>query len=61
MIDHNLTTETGVVVLMKSSATPTEWNANCDKVKAANGGNYPPFWFQAVVLSGIAARTLKAC
>lgn len=39
--------------LMKSSQTEAEWNANCNKVKAAFGGVYPSFWYQAIVASGL--------
>ncbi len=44
--------ETEVVELMKSSNSPQEWDANCDKVKAAFGG-YPSFWFPEVIASGL--------
>ena len=46
-----------VVDLMKSSKSETEWNQNCDKVKAACGG-YPDFWYREIVMSGLADRTL---
>ena len=45
-----------VVALMESSTSEAEWNQNCDKVKAACGG-YPPFWFSAILQSGVAKRT----
>ena len=48
--------EQEVVALMKSSKSEAEWNENCDKVKKACG-DYPPFWYSAIVLSGIAATT----
>jgi hypothetical protein len=44
--------EQEVVTLMKSSKSAQEWDANCSKVKAACNG-YPPFWYAAVVLSGL--------
>lgn len=53
----DLKTESGVVELMKSSTSQEEWNANCDKVKAANGG-YPDFWYSAIVLSGVMAAVM---
>lgn len=31
-IANNLTTEDGIIALMKSSKTAAQWNANCDKV-----------------------------
>ena len=46
-------TEQEVVDLMKSSKSEEDWNANCDRVKEANGG-YPPFWYRAIVASGLA-------
>jgi len=42
-----------VIELMKSSATTKEWNANCDKVKEAHDGGYPPYWFKEIILSGL--------
>lgn len=49
-------TQDDVVALMESSRSEDEWNQNCDRVKAACGG-YPDYWYAAVVLSGVAART----
>ena len=48
----DLTKQENVVRLMQSSTSESEWNANCDQVKDANGG-YPPFWYSAIVLSGV--------
>ena len=45
------------IELMKSSKTKDEWNANCDKVKAANGG-YPDWWYPEIVASGLMDKTL---
>lgn len=52
-------TEQDVVALMKSSKSEREWNSNCDKVKATCKG-YPPFWYKAIVLSGVLAETSMA-
>lgn len=41
-----------VIDLMKSSKSGAEWNDNADKVKKACGG-YPPFWWPAIVQSGL--------
>ncbi len=54
--EADLTSEAGVKALMESSTSETEWNANCDKVKKANGG-YPGFWYALIVMSGVAAMT----
>lgn len=45
-----------VVTLMTSSQTETEWNANADEVKRRCNG-YPDWWYQVIVLSGVAQRT----
>ncbi len=50
-------TEIQVVELMKSSKSKDDWNANCDKVKAAFNGQYPPFWYPSIVISGVAKET----
>ena len=55
-MELDLTKQSDVVTLMQSSKSETEWNANCDKVKAANDG-YPQFWFAAIVLSGVMSTT----
>ena len=48
-----------VVKLMESSKSEQEWNDNCDKVKKACGG-YPPYWFAAINVSGLAKRVLES-
>lgn len=45
-----------VASLMKSSNSEEEWNTNCDKVKAAFGGDYPSWWFATIVMSGLLAQ-----
>lgn len=45
-----------VVGLMSSSKSEEEWNANCDKVKAAFKG-YPDWWYKEIMMSGVAAKT----
>jgi hypothetical protein len=47
-----------VVALMRSSKDSADWNKNCKTVKAAHGGDYPPFWFAAIVLSGLSEQVL---
>ena len=56
----DLTKPKDVKDLMKSSKSTKEWNANCDKVKAANGSNYPDFWYAEIIQSGDAANTVTA-
>ena len=52
-MEYDLTKQSDVVSLMQSSKSESAWNDNCDKVKAANGGDYPSFWFAAIIMSGI--------
>lgn len=49
-----------VVALMESSKSTTDWNKNIETVKAAFNGTYPPFWYPAILASGVAARTLES-
>lgn len=46
-------TEQEVIGLMMTSRSPYDWNDNCDKVKAAFNGEYPEFWFKAIIDSGV--------
>lgn len=52
----NLSTVQAVVDYMRESTSECDWNDRCDQVKAANGDEYPSFWFAAIVLSGLAAQ-----
>lgn len=56
-MELDLTKQSDVVALMKSSKSESEWNANCDKVKAANNNSYPSFWYAAIILSGVFSVT----
>jgi hypothetical protein len=47
-----------VVSLMQSSNSAEEWTRNIETVKVAFGGNYPPFWFSAILQRGVAKTTL---
>lgn len=53
----NLTTESGVVAYMKEAISEKDWNNRCDEVKKANGGDYPSFWYPAIILSGVFHQT----
>lgn len=44
------------VALMETSKNSEEWNANCSAVRRACGGQYPEWWFRAIVQSGLSAR-----
>lgn len=56
MDELDLTKESDVVTLMKSSTSERNWNENCDKVKKVNNG-YPAFWFKAIMINGVARET----
>jgi hypothetical protein len=49
--------ENDVVKLMKSSNSEQEWNANCQKVKAAFNG-YPDFWHASIFDSSVYAEAI---
>lgn len=49
----DLTTPAAVKLLMQGSRSENEWNDNADRVKAANGGQYPGFWFKTILVSGV--------
>ena len=51
----DLTAPMDVCRYMSTATTEQMWNDRCDDVKKANGG-YPSFWYEAVVLSGVAAK-----
>jgi hypothetical protein len=56
----DLKTPDGIRDLMHSSKNPDDWNANCDAIKAANGGNYPSFWFATIILSGLSEEVARS-
>jgi hypothetical protein len=47
-----------VAQFMATSRSPEEWDKNCDTVKAAFHGGYPSFWWEAIMVSGVARRTM---
>jgi hypothetical protein len=63
MIDPNtgeevVLTADQVAAVMATSRNEEEWNRNCDLIKEAFYGDYPPFWWEAVFMSGVAHRTM---
>jgi len=46
-------TQQEVIKLMQNSTSENDWNNNCDKVKAAHNGQYPTYWYAAIILSGV--------
>ena len=47
-----------VAAFMSSATSAEDWDNKCDLVKEAFGGDYPSFWFQTILQSGVAKRTL---
>lgn len=58
-MEHDLTTEEGLVAYMSESQDEADWGRRCDEVKRVNGG-YPDFWFRTIIMSGLMNRTLGA-
>lgn len=52
MID--LTTAEGVAAYMRESTSVEDWNNRIEHVKNANDGQYPSFWWETIVMSGLA-------
>lgn len=46
------------IELMKSSKSDLEWDQNCDKVKRAHDGQYPEYWFETFIRSGLISQIL---
>jgi hypothetical protein len=46
-------TKDQVMECMKGSKSEAEWNENCDKVKKAHGGQYPDYWYETFIQSGL--------
>ena len=44
---------------LEATACEEQWNAICDRVKTENDGQYPSDWFERVIMSGLAARTVE--
>jgi hypothetical protein len=38
---------------LKLCRSQEEWNDTCDKIKSDRDGEYPPDWFQRVMMSGV--------
>lgn len=52
----NLKAVEDVVALLKTSLSPEIWADNLKLIRDANGGDYPDFWYEAVVRSGLIDR-----
>lgn len=46
------------IAALEACTSEDQWNAQCDAVKAARGGAYPPDWWPVMKLSGRMDRIL---
>lgn len=53
---QDLTTATGVYNHMVAATSKDDWNKRCDDVLRANGGKYPPFWYEEVLKVNLFSR-----
>jgi hypothetical protein len=44
---------------MKAASSEQEWNSACDAVKGRRHGEYPPDWYERVILSGLLANVRR--
>lgn len=47
-------TPDSLVSFMAQADSEQSWNECCDAVKEYHGGQYPPFWYSTLILSGAA-------
>jgi hypothetical protein len=52
-MDGGEMTRDEAIILMSGSASFGEWHRNAACVKGCNGGTYPGYWDEAIVLSGV--------
>jgi len=44
----------------KATTCEHEWNNQCDAIKRVRNGEYPPDWFQRMMLSGLMSRIMAS-
>jgi hypothetical protein len=47
-------TQEEAIISLKESKTLSDWNARVDAIKQAHDGDYPSWWYRAVVMSRLA-------
>lgn len=52
-VKPDLTTPEGLAGFMAASASEDDWNQRTEQVKKTFGGQYPSFWFQSIIMSGL--------
>lgn len=56
-MSFDLTTCDDVMMYLSEACHEADWDARVEDVKAANGGDYPSFWYRTVIASGLLKRT----
>lgn len=51
---HNITDQE--IANLNATRSSIEWNSVCDQIKAARGGEYPPDWWNRIMMTGLAAQ-----
>ena len=44
------------VAKLKATRSSIEWNRVCDEIKNARGGEYPPDWWNRIMMTGLMAQ-----
>jgi hypothetical protein len=47
---------TSEISALENCKSEKEWDQICDQIKADRSGNYPPDWYDKVMLSGLMSR-----
>lgn len=53
MEELDLTTKDGVCALLNTCETLEDWDIHITAIKEANGGGYPDFWYDLVIIGGM--------
>ncbi len=48
-----------VIALMETSQSEREWRKNCNEVKRRCGGDYPDFWYEEILASGVGEQIMN--
>lgn len=45
---------------LMATKSESEWNAMCDEIKRARGGQYPPDWWSRMMMTGLIESIQKS-
>jgi hypothetical protein len=57
-MNPDLITPEHLAAYMSQATSEADWDARCDVVKEAFYGGYPSFWWETIMVSGLARRTM---